>query len=64
MESWVGSQVDGMKMAVLLFLTQPEPTFWPQKDLNVDSLNRILIFNPLKRHYYYQVCDVNTDLLK
>ena len=48
MESWVGSQVDGMKMAVLLFLTQPEPTFWPQKDLNVEFLKQNFNFQSLK----------------
>ena len=58
-ENWVLSEVAGI-------LTQPEPTFWFQKAQIWNSLNRILMFNPLERQklYYYQVCDLKTDLLK
>ena len=30
-ENWVVSEVAGMKITLLSFLTQPGPTFWPQK---------------------------------
>ena len=44
-ENWVGSEVAGMKIAFLPFLTQLGPTFRPQ----MESLTRILIFNSLER---------------
>ena len=49
MESWVGSQVDGMKIAILPFLTQPEPTFWPKKYLNVEFLKQNFNFQSLRK---------------
>ena len=42
-ESWVGSKVAGMKTTFLPFLTQPGPTFWPQKAQIRNSLNSILV---------------------
>ena len=51
-ENWVGSEVAGMKLAFLSFLTQ----IW-------NSLNRMLIFNQLERQklYYYKLCDFKSD---
>ena len=59
------SEVASMEIA-LPFLAQYVPKFWPQQAQIWDSLNRILIFNPLKRYklYYYQLCDFRTNLLK
>ena len=47
----------------LPFLAQFGHTFWPQQAQIWDSLNRILVFNPLERHklYYYQVCNFRTS---
>ena len=49
-ENWIGSEVAGMKIAFFA-------TFEPKLDLHSlrNSLNRILIFNPLERQklYYY-----------
>ena len=39
-ENWVGSEVAGMKIAFLPFLTQPGPTFWPQKGPNIEFLKQ------------------------
>ena len=36
MENWVGSEMAGMKIAFLPFLTQPGPTFWAQKVPNTE----------------------------
>ena len=42
-ENWVGIKVVGMKQPFLPFLTQPGPTFWPQKAQIRNSLNSILV---------------------
>ena len=62
-ENWVGSEVAGMKIAFLPFLTQPGPDLGTQKAQIWNALNRILIFNLLEREklYYYQVCDLKSD---
>ena len=66
--NWMLSEVVGMKISFFFFFflpfwTQPGPTFWPQNAQIWNSLNRILIFNPLERQklYYYQVCELKTD---
>ena len=67
MESWVVSEVAGIKIAFFFpFLTQLEPISWPQEDLNMEFIKKILIFNLLEKQklYYYQVCHLETDLLK
>ena len=53
MKKWIGSEVAGMNIAFLLFLTQLRPSFWPQQAQIWDSLNRVLIFNPLERQKLY-----------
>ena len=42
-QDWVGRKVAGMKKPFLPFLTQPGPTFWPQKTQIRNSLNSILV---------------------
>ena len=41
-ENWVGSKVAAMK-TFLPFLTQPGPTFWPQKAQINNSFRSILV---------------------
>ena len=64
-ENWVGSEVAGMKIAFLAIFDPSlmDQHFGPQKTQIWNSLNRILIFNPLERQklYYYQICDLKTD---
>ena len=57
-KNWVGSKVASMNKTFFAFLAQFGHTFWPQQAQIWDSLNRILVFNPLERHklYYYQLC--------
>ena len=48
-ENWVESEVAGMKIAFLSFLSQTGPTFWPPKKAEIwNSLDRISIFSPLE----------------
>ena len=42
-KNWGSSKVAGMKKPFLPFLTQPGPTFWPQKAQIRNSLNSILV---------------------
>ena len=43
-QDWVGRKVAGMKKNLFLpFLTQPGPTFWPQKAQINNSLRSILV---------------------
>ena len=42
-QNWVGRKVAGIKKTFFPFLTQPGPTFWPQKAQIRNSLNRILV---------------------
>ena len=54
----------GKKIAIFChFLPNLDPHFGQKKAQIWNSLNRILIFNPLERQklYYYQVCDSKTD---
>ena len=62
-ENWLVSKVAGKQIALLVIFNQPGPIFWLQKPQIWNSLNRILIFNPLERQklYYYQLCDLKTD---
>ena len=46
-----------MKIVFLSFFTQLGSIFWPQQAQIWDSLNRILIFNPLERQKSY----INTN---
>ena len=49
-QNWVGRKVAGKKKNLFLpFLTQPGPTFWPQKAQRRNSLNNILVKKD--RHY-------------
>ena len=61
-ENWVVSEVAGMKIAFFAIF-DPTWTHKVQKAQIRNSLNRILIFNPLERQnlYHYQVCDIKTD---
>ena len=65
-KNWVGSEVAGMKITVLPFLTQHGPTFWPQKGQNMESLKQNLNFHPLRKREvcYYLVCDLKTIVTK
>ena len=42
-QNWIDRKVAGMKKLFLLFLTQPEPTFWSQKTQIRNSLHSILV---------------------
>ena len=48
-ENLVGSEVAGMKIAFLPLLTQHGPTFWHQKDQNMEFLNQNLNFQSLRK---------------
>ena len=48
-ENWVGSEVAGMKIAFLPFLTQHGPTFWPKKGQNMEFLKQNLNFESLRK---------------
>ena len=49
---------------LLPFLTQPGPTFWPQKTQIRNSLNNILVKKDRNYINYYQICDFKTDKIK
>ena len=62
-KNWVGIEVASMKIAFFLpFLAQFGTLFWPQQVQIWDSLNRILIFNPLERHKLYYINYVTLGL--
>ena len=48
-ENWVGSEVAGMKIAFLPFLTQHGPTFWPPKGQNMEFLKQNFNFQSLRK---------------
>ena len=48
-ENWVGSEVAGMKIAFLTFLTQHGLTFWPQKGQDMEFLTQNFNFQSLRK---------------
>ena len=59
-----------MKITFLPFLTKPGPTFWPQKDPNMEFLTQNFNFQSLIRKteeatiiLLHQVCDLLKDWL-
>ena len=48
-ENWVGSEVAGMKIAFLPFLTQHGPTFWLPKGQNMEFLKQNFNFQSLRK---------------
>ena len=48
-ENWVGSEVVGMKIAFLPFLTQQGPTFWPQTGQNMELFKQNFNFQSLRK---------------
>ena len=60
-KNWVGNEVAGMKIAFYHFWPYLDSHFGCEKPQIWNFLNRILIFNPLERLYYYQVCDLKTS---
>ena len=48
-ENWVGTEVAGMKIAFLLFLTQHGPTFRPPKGQNMEFLKENINFQSLRK---------------
>ena len=48
-ENWVGLEVAGMKIALLPFLTQYGPTFWPPKGQNTEFLTQNFNFQSLRK---------------